>query len=294
MTILDTYLKPYTHLIENYLQNVIPLPQKNDSTLFEAGRYSLLAGGKRMRPLLTLLTAEMFGIELNFALPAAASLELIHTYSMIHDDLPCMDNDDYRRGKPTLHKVYSEGYAVLTGDFLLTYAFELLAIAPKYSPQIKLELIRILSQRSGAHGMIEGQLMDISAENQQISLEELNQLHSKKTGALICAAVEFGGVLGSVSERQMSYLKLFGEHLGLAFQIIDDILDITASSVKHGRSTPSDTINNKSTYVSLLGIEKAREAAKKHHFLAVNSLKQLDVEARLLIELADFAIMRNF
>lgn len=293
MANLQEKLNRYNVLIENHLHEIVPVSLTPYQALFEAARYSLLGGGKRLRPLLTLITAEMFGESPSIALPAACSLELIHTYSMIHDDLPCMDNDDYRRGKLTLHKVYPEGHAVLTGDFLLTYAFEILADAPQLSDEIKVKLIRILAQRSGAHGMIGGQVMDLDSENRLIPLDQLKQLHAHKSGALISAAVEFGGIIANVTTEQMNHLKTFGENIGLAFQIVDDVLDVTSSHIKHGRTIASDAINQKSTYVSLMGIEKAQATAEKHYQLSIDALHALRINTQLLEELAQFMIQRK-
>lgn len=193
--------------------------------LFEAARYSLLSPGKRLRPLLTLVTAQMYGSLMENALTPACALELIHSYSLIHDDLPCMDDDDLRRGKPTLHKVYDEGFAVLTGDFLLTYAFELLSKAPALSAETRLVLIQTLAERAGAEGMIGGQVIDLHHNTIRLSQETIELMHMKKTAALFSCALEFGGHLGHASQEEILKLKEIGENFGSAFQIFDDLSD---------------------------------------------------------------------
>lgn len=196
------------------------------TSLHEAARYSLLSSGKRLRPLLTLIAAEAFGVPFETAITPACALELIHTYSLIHDDLPCMDDDDFRRGKPSLHRAYSEGHAVLTGDYLLTFAFQILSESPDLTAEQKTNLVRFLSIRAGDRGMIGGQALDIaSQEEEYISWETLRKLHLGKTAALITVSLEFAGILAHLNAEEMTLLNTAGKNLGLAFQIIDDILD---------------------------------------------------------------------
>lgn len=247
-------------LIDETLQQLIP---KSGEHLFEMAQYSL-EGGKRLRPMLTLAVAEAFGTPLERAIQPACAIELVHTYSLIHDDLPCMDDDDERRGKPTLHKAYPESHAVLTGDYLLTFAFEVIATSPHISSGEKVELIHILSHRSGEKGMIGGQLLDISGD---CSLE----MAQKKTGALIEAALEFGAV---VSGFELAPLQLIGTHLGLAFQIIDDLLD-------------EDGIT------SSLGKKEAEKMARELHAKAVDEIRSLPANTKLLEELATDMIYRS-
>jgi geranylgeranyl diphosphate synthase type II len=287
------YLHAQGQIVERELERLVPQHHGHYQTLFDSSRYALLGGGKRLRPILTLTTARTLNGDLHQALTPACTLELIHTYSLIHDDLPCMDNDDYRRGKLTVHKKYSEGHAVLTGDFLLTYAFEVLATDPHLNADIKSQLIAILAKRSGSDGMIGGQVMDIAFEGQKIPLETLRLLHRNKTGALITAAVEFGGILSNVSPIQLDALRQFGEAIGLAFQVIDDILDVSSSEAKHGKLIASDVRNKKSTYVSLLGIEQAHACALSYYQQAVQALKTLPYDTSLLIGLADFILKRK-
>jgi geranylgeranyl pyrophosphate synthase len=286
MNILD-YLTKQRSSIEQHLDLLIPQDNVPYKQLFQAARYFLLGSGKRLRPILALATAEIFGAKTPNILTAACTLEMVHSYSLIHDDLPCMDDDDFRRGKPSLHKQYNEGLAVLTGDFLLTHAFEVLANDSSLSAEQKVNLIRILSQASGGHGMIAGQVLDVEAENAQVTLEHLSFIHAKKTGALITAAVEFGGVLAQVSEHLLQPLRAFGRDLGLAFQIADDILDVTASQEKHGKAIGSDIINKKTTYTSLLGLEQARKNVQSLYISSLEALKQLPYDTSLLVQFAN-------
>jgi geranylgeranyl diphosphate synthase, type II len=291
---ISHYLASQRRRIEQHLDKLIPAHDiQHYGHLFSAARYSLLGEGKRLRPLLTLATAEALGLSSDVVLTPACTLEIVHTYSLIHDDLPCMDDDDYRRGQPTLHKKYSEGHAVLTGDYLLTYAFDILAHDPHLSLQKKVDLISTLSKRIGGEGMVGGQVMDLAYEGKKIDLSTLNLLHRYKTGALITAAIEFGGILADASKDQMTHLQKFGDSIGLAFQIIDDILDVTSSEAKHGRKIASDLLNDKSTYVTLLGLEQAQVCAQQYYDQAIHSLNQLPINSSLLISLADFIIQRK-
>lgn len=271
---LDTYLQSQSDLIEKKLSKLVPEQKQAHGQLFKATRYALLGNGKRIRPILALATAEAFGKRPEGILEPVCALEMIHTYSLIHDDLPCMDDDNMRRGKPTLHKVFPEGHAVLTGDFLLTYAFEVITNTACLTSDQKVQLVNILAKQAGGYsGMIAGQVLDIEAENKPISLEALKQIHLCKTGALITASVEFGGVLAGVTEDILTILRRFGRDIGLAFQVVDDILDVTASEEKHGKA--SDTINGKATYVSLLGLEQAKATAQSLYRSALDTLKPL-------------------
>lgn len=292
-TELTTYLKTLSQLIEHRLSSLIPLNQGPYQHLFEAARYSILGSGKRIRPILALTATHILGGDQQIALSPACTLELVHTYSCIHDDLPCMDNDDYRRGKLTVHKKYSEGHAVLTGDYLLTYAFEVLAADPQLTPEQKVRLITTLSKHIGGDGMIGGQVMDLAFEGKKIHLELLSLLHRNKTAALMTAAVEFGGIIANVKEDHLDSLRQFGENLGLAFQVVDDILDVTASETKHGRVVASDLVNEKSTYVSLLGLEQSQACAREFYEKAIQALRCLPYDTSLLRELADFVIQRQ-
>jgi geranylgeranyl diphosphate synthase type II len=294
MSDISNYLQLQSQQIEKRLEQLLPIKEGPYQLLMESARYSLLGGGKRLRPILALTVVQMLQGNTNQSLSAACTLELIHTYSLIHDDLPCMDNDDYRRGKLTLHRQYSEGHAVLTGDFLLTYAFEVLATDPHLTPEKKVKLITILSKQSGYDGMIGGQVLDLASEGQKINLETLQLLHRNKTAALITASVEFGGVLADATEEQLKLIQEFGENIGLAFQITDDILDVTSSETKHGRQVASDILKDKSTYVSLLGLEQAKTYALNFYQNALQALKPLPYNTSFLIHLADFIIHRHY
>jgi len=258
---LHSIIEERVKLIDRTLGQLVPELTGPLSSLYEAARYSLLAPGKRLRPLLALTTAEMLGKMSNDILIAACTLEMVHTYSLIHDDLPCMDNDDFRRGKPTLHRVYNEGHAVLVGDFLLTYAFETLAKL-SLSSSDKIKLMLALTHGAGAEGMIGGQVIDLSLEgNTSSDIQLIQRMHEQKTGALIAASVKYGAILGGASSEETEILFRFGQKLGLAFQIIDDILDVIQSEQKHGKAESSDQINKKSTFVSCLGIKESKNRA---------------------------------
>lgn len=290
---IDTYIKERGLQIEHALDQLVSEQNVLHSSLFSAARYSLLGGGKRLRPILALATTEVLQGNVEAAILPACALELVHTYSLIHDDLPCMDNDDFRRGKPSLHKAYPEGHAVLTGDFLLTYAFEVLAKSKHLSTDQRLHLIDILSRRAGAQGMIAGQVLDLEAEGKSISIETLRQIHRNKTGAMLLASIEFGAVVAGASEHHMKILQQFGEEIGLAFQIIDDILDVTASKQKHGKTIGSDIANNKSTYVSLLGLQRSQEMANQLSESAMKRLQLLPGNVSLLADLAQLIVSRT-
>lgn len=293
MTDIAHYLQSQGEWIEQELDRLVPMRQGPYQQLFESARYALLGSGKRVRPIFTLTTTRMLGGDPQLALSPACTLEMIHTYSMIHDDLPCMDDDDYRRGKLTVHKQYSEGHAVLTGDFLLTYAFEVLAAHPQLSCDKKSQLIAVLARHSGSEGMIGGQVMDLAYEGKKISLDTLRCLHRNKTAALITAAIEFGGIIGNAAPFEIECLRQFGEAIGIAFQVVDDILDVTSSKTKHGAGIASDIRNAKSTYVSLLGIEQAQSYALNFYNQAIRSLKPLHCDTSLLVGLADFILHRK-
>lgn len=290
---LQDYLAAQCLRIEEELSRLIPEKLVPYHSLFEAARYSLLGGGKRLRPILALAAAEALGGSIEKALTPSCALEMIHTYSLIHDDLPCMDDDDFRRGKPSLHKAYPEGHAVLAGDFLLTYAFDILANDPRLTEQERLQLIQVLAKRSGAEGMIGGQVMDVAAEEQNITLDVLEKIHHLKTGAMIIASLEFGAITANASLKDRACLAQFGKDIGLAFQIVDDILDVTNSEAKHGRKVASDQINGKTTYVSLLGLEKSKIYAHELTKKAIEALKSIDGDTTLLSEIALSAVNRK-
>jgi len=252
-----------------------------------AMEYSLMAGGKRLRPALALGAARVLGARDEVALPAACALEMIHTYSLIHDDLPAMDNDDLRRGKPTAHKAFGEATAILAGDALLTLAFEVLAEAGNC------EVIREIAQASGVGGMAGGQFIDLESEGKQIGLEELREIHRCKTGALIRVAVRAGALLAGATPQALAALTAYGEHIGLAFQIADDILDVVGDEAAIGKPVGSDVANAKATYPAILGLERARDLAREAADAALAALEDFGPEADLFRKLADFIVDRD-
>ena len=251
----------YLSAVESYLQQCSGYVDQPQKTLFESMRYSLLAGGKRLRPIFVLDFCRMCGGSWEKALPFAAAVEMIHTYSLIHDDLPCMDNDDFRRGKPTNHRVYGEAMAVLAGDALLTSAFKQLAAA-EYPAEIRIKAVEVLSDCAGELGMVGGQVLDIQSEERQCTKQEVIDIQSRKTGALIKAACILGVLAGQGSEEQIGAAASFAEHLGLAFQIRDDMLDVIGNAELLGKATGMDA--GKNTFVQLYGLEKCDELVKEH------------------------------
>ena len=286
---LNERLTAYSKLVEQQLLTYIqPEEDKGQGIIYEACRYSAMAGGKRLRPALVLEFCRVCGGDQQAALPFACALEMIHTYSLIHDDLRCMDDDDLRRGKPTNHKVYGEATAVLAGDGLLNLAFET-ASDPKntamVSAETQVQAIRALSRASGMDGMIGGQVLDMAAEETRISLDQLKTLQELKTGALIGVAAQLGCLIGHASEEQMAAALEYARCIGLAFQIQDDILDIEGDAETFGKSIGSDAENGKSTYPSLLGLERCHELVHELSQQAVDALTPF-TDAGILPELA--------
>lgn len=281
-------------VIEPELEKIYPEGEGIAKVLYDAERYSLLAGGKRIRPALVIETCRMLGGKLEAALPFACAIEMIHTYSLIHDDLPCMDDDDLRRGKPTNHKVFGEAYATLAGDGLLTDAFAICAMNPHVSGDCAAAAVAILSSAAGSYGMVKGQVIDIYGETNKLSEAELVELHSGKTGALICAAVQLGCLAAGYApnhERTES-LTRFAQNIGLVFQIIDDILDVTSNNEELGKSVGSDKEKNKTTFMSFFTIDEAREYAAKLTADAISEIDQIERSERL-IHLAMFLCNRS-
>ena len=284
-TKLDFYSEAVEQKLKFYINNI-----KEKSVVSEAMEYSLMIGGKRIRPVLALAFCEMLsgdGFDIDYALPYACAIEMIHTYSLIHDDLPCMDNDDFRRGKPSCHKKFGEEYALLAGDGLLNLAFEI--IFGKFGdvkPELSIKCGQILSSASGIDGMIGGQAIDLLSENKKISLQTLKKLQDLKTGAMIIASCKIGAVLGGGNEADAENASFFGEKIGLCFQVVDDILDKTSSFEKLGKPIGSDESNNKSTYVSLLGLEEAKKFADELTREALASIEPYGEKAWFLKELA--------
>lgn len=255
--------------INNRLEELIP---DSPSSLYAAARYSLLSPGKRLRPSLVLAAAETFGVNREKALDPACAIEMVHAYSLIHDDLPCIDNDDLRRGRPTLHKVFPEGIALLAGDYLLTYSFEILGKAPKLSPEQRLSLVQILAKAAGADGMIGGQAVDVGAAGMELNEQALLDMHRGKTGALLAAALLFGAVIGEAPETIFSHLENLGNEIGLAFQFLDDLLDATSSKDILGKNVKRDAALKKPTAVAFYGIDGVK---KKLHDFESSIVKQL-------------------
>lgn len=261
--------------------------------LREAMSYSLEAGGKRIRPALVYAVLETYGVPLERGREVAASLEMVHTYSLIHDDLPAMDDDDLRRGRPTNHRQFDEATAILAGDALLTDAFRILSEANLTAESI-VEIIRAFGLAAGSSGMVGGQLDDMLAENRNdVTLHELQSIHERKTGALLVYALEAGGILAGASEEDRSHLKQFGRHLGIAFQIQDDILDVIGDEQAIGKRVGSDEENEKTTYPKLLGLDGARRALDQEVEAATSAIQSLSVQAPLLLNLLTFVVKRN-
>ncbi|KGP74825.1 geranyl transferase [Desulfosporosinus sp. Tol-M] len=274
----------YLTMVEQYLAQLL----QDKDTLNQSMSYSLCGGGKRIRPVLALGSAEAVGGDVERVLPAAVALELIHTYSLIHDDLPAMDNDDYRRGRLSNHKVFGEANAILAGDALLTYAFELLADPGVGQPERQLRIIRAVAAAAGKDGMVGGQVADMAGEGKTLNLDEIEKIHTRKTGALIKASVQLGGILAGGTEQQVKALTDYAQALGLAFQIKDDILDVAGNSaiLGNGKSAGSDVRQGKATYVSLLGLKGAEHQLHAQILKAQAALKPLDEGAIFLSDLA--------
>jgi geranylgeranyl diphosphate synthase, type II len=266
------------------------------ATLFHAMDHSLTAGGKRLRPILCLAACEAVGTVSNTCISVACALEMVHTYSLIHDDLPAMDNDELRRGKPTCHVAFNEATAILAGDALLTLAFEVIsaeAVRSEVSSDLLLEIVRVLAKAAGCRGMIEGQMQDIAYENTPISVEKLERMHRLKTGALIRASVQTGAILGGATEKQLSGLVKYAENIGLAFQVTDDILNVTGDPMLMGKAVGTDSAQGKNTYPALLGLEPARNLAQNLIEDALQYLEEFDNRADPLRALARYITQRK-
>jgi geranylgeranyl pyrophosphate synthase len=280
--------------VERGIDLHLPPADARPARLHTAMRYSLAAGGKRLRPVLTLAAAELFGVTDDAALPAAVAIECLHTYSLIHDDLPCMDNDDLRRGRPTAHKAFDDATALLAGDALLTHAFALLATAYAERPGIAQRLVAEFGDAAGSRRLIGGQMEDLLAEKKaDATAEELDFIHLNKTAAMIEAALVAGGLVGDASEAQLSDLRRAGRHLGLAFQIMDDVLDATAESAVLGKTAGKDAKADKTTYVKLHGIENSRRIGRELSNAARDALSTLPGDHRFLEQLADTLAARG-
>ena len=286
-------LEDRIRLIDNSLDCYIPMLSNPQSKIYEAMRYSLFAGGKRLRPILMLEVSKIFGSDWDNIKEFACALEKIHTYSLIHDDLPAMDNDNLRRGMPTNHIKFDEATAILAGDALLNKAFEVVASASHIKPDLFMRALQFLSNASGTEGMIGGQIVDIDSEGKEISIDKLKYIHSLKTGALIRTACVVGAILSDASADDISAIDEYAINTGIAFQIRDDILDITGNASDLGKPIGSDAELNKCTYVSILGIEKSEELVKEYSDKAKNAILKFGDKADFLVRLTDYLITRN-
>ncbi|WP_438952469.1 polyprenyl synthetase family protein [Porticoccus sp.] len=289
------FLQQSQQRIDQYLNATLPIDDRAEIPLFEAVRYSLFNGGKRIRPLLAYAAAHAVG-EINPSTDrVAAAIEMIHAYSLIHDDLPAMDNDDLRRGKPSCHIAFDEATAILAGDGLQTLAFEqLLSEGQQLSPEITLRLIGFLTKAAGLGGMVYGQAIDMAAVNRTLSLPQLEHMHRHKTGALITASILMGAMTAGATEQQLDALNDYGEAIGLAFQVQDDILDVTADTAVLGKQQGSDQARNKPTYLSLLGIDAAREKAAALQSRSLAALDGFDERADQLRAIANYIVNREY
>ncbi|MBI3988715.1 MAG: polyprenyl synthetase family protein [candidate division NC10 bacterium] len=294
---LEDYLAERRKLVNQTLDRLLPPADMYPRLLHEAIRYSVFAGGKRLRPILAIAAAEAVGGEVEGILPVAAALECIHTYSLIHDDLPSMDDDDFRRGKPTCHKVYGEALAILAGDALLTLAFELLsqgAITQHMDAQRLSVLIQEIARAAGSSGMVGGQSVDILSEGKEIDQETLLYLHTHKTGALIQVSVIAGGLVAGASEEQIGALSRYGERIGLAFQIVDDLLDVTSTTEELGKPAKSDLKHAKATFPALMGKETSMKEVERLTAEAKEVLRPFEGRAWALHAIAGYLTSRRF
>jgi len=290
---LADFLERSTASVNAALNRFLPSEKTKPATIHKAMRYSLFAGGKRMRPALVLAAAQACGGRETDALSMACAVECIHTYSLVHDDLPAMDNDDYRRGKLTNHKVFGEGIAILAGDALLTQAFEIIAQAKASARYPHRELVLELARASGSLQLIAGQVADLEGEGRKTSAAQLKYIHERKTSALLCCSARLGGMSANCSSTQLQALTDFGYHVGLAFQVIDDILDVTQTSEKLGKTAGKDTKAQKATYPSIVGLERSRKIATQLTNKAFAALKPFKGKAVALEALAEYLLKRD-
>jgi geranylgeranyl diphosphate synthase type II len=294
MSDLKTYLTDRSALVDAALNRFIPSEETSPPTIHKAMRHSIFAGGKRLRPILCLAAAEACGGSIDTAMPAACAVECLHTYTLIHDDLPCMDDDDFRRGVPTCHKVYGEGVAVLAGDALQALAFQLLAEVPGNAQFNVGDYVRELAVTSGSLHLIGGQVMDLEGEGKKLPLADLRYVHESKTAALLTTSIKLGGMSAGASTEQIAALHAFGWNTGLAFQIIDDILDVTQTTEKLGKSAGKDLASEKSTYPALLGLDASRAEAHRLTTEAMNALSIFGDQAERLRQMAGYLLARDY
>lgn len=286
-------LKDFAPKIESILLDLLPSAGGMEDQVIDAMRYALMAGGKRLRPFLITQTSALFSVDQQYALRVAAAIECVHTYSLIHDDLPAMDDDDMRRGKPSVHKKFDEATAILAGDALLTFAFEILSDEKTHpDPSVRCDLITALSRSSGAIGMVGGQMIDLKAENQNLQREQINRMQRMKTGALIVFSCEVGAILAKVTDERRDALVKYADNIGLAFQVADDLLDVEGSSEDLGKTAGKDMEAGKATLVSLMGIEQARTYADELIEQAISEMQIFDNKADVLRSLAAYILNR--
>lgn len=293
---IKQYIEEKKSLVEEALDRYLPRESEMPATLHKSMRYSMMAGGKRLRPILCIASCEAVSGQIKNALPTACALEMIHTYSLIHDDLPAMDNDDFRRGRPTNHKVFGEAVAILAGDALLTKAFRIMTdlnLRKAVRPDTILDVISDISRAAGSFGMVGGQVVDMESEGKEIDLATLEYLHTRKTGALILASIIGGARIGGGTDEQIAALTRYGECLGLAFQIADDILDIEGNQDEIGKDVGSDLEKGKATYPSIIGMRASKERASELIDMAIKSLKEFDEKAEPLREIAKYVVERR-
>ena len=289
-------LKEKASFVEKVLKEYMPKEEGYQKTVIEAMNYSLSAGGKRLRPILTLEACKIVGGNEDEAIPFAIAIEMIHTYSLIHDDLPALENDDLRRGRPTNHKVYGEAMGILAGDALLNYAFEVMLAGSinKENPEKYLKAINEIAKGAGIYGMIGGQVVDVESENKQIEKEKLDYIHMNKTAAMMVGCMRAGATIGGANSEQMEEITKYAKNIGLSFQIVDDILDIVGDEAKLGKKVGSDIENHKSTYPSLLGLDKSKEIAHNLIDEAKKSIEKLSDDVDFLKGLAEYIIDREY
>lgn len=290
--LLSNYLKEKKQWVDTIMPSYIEKIEAPE-IIKESMIYSLNAGGKRIRPILLFATLQAFGKDEKLGLDVACALEMIHTYSLIHDDLPSMDDDDLRRGKPTNHKVYGEAIAILAGDGLLTHSFEIVAKSKELSDSLKANIIAFLAQAAGPGGMVGGQVADLLGEHKDLNVEELEYIHEHKTGKLLRFAVVAGAIISGATKEQQECLDQFARHLGLVFQIKDDILDIEGNEEQIGKPVGSDVGKDKSTYPKLLTLEGAKKKCNDHLNQAKAWLEKANVDSDLLLEIADYIVNRD-
>lgn len=293
MSPLKNYINSKCKIVDKALNRYLPPNSTKPATMHKAMRYSIFAGGKRLRPILCLAAAEACrGSESN-AMPLACAVECIHTYSLIHDDLPCMDDDDFRRGKPTSHKVFGEGIAVLAGDALLTFAFELVGKSKSTRRYSNQDLVKEVANASGSLFLIAGQVADLEGEGKKTSYQQLKYIHERKTSALLTCSIKLGGMSANATSTELRALTKFGYNLGMAFQVIDDILDATKTTEELGKTAGKDAKAGKATYPSILGMKRSEQEAAKYTKAAISALKPFGSRAGRLHQLADYLLNRQ-